>query len=58
MLGTCLLVFFESSDHSGTIVDRQERGLVGEIMDHPVRNNADQSSYQAFEDEDPSLSKY
>jgi hypothetical protein len=56
VFGTGLLVFFKSSDDSGAIVDGEESRLVGEIVDHPVRNNANDHGNQAFEDEDPSLS--
>lgn len=55
MLGTGLLIFLESSDHSGAIVDREESCLVREIVDHPVRNNANDYGDQAFENENPSL---
>ena len=55
MLGTCLLVLFQSPDYSSTIVGRQECGLVWEIMDHPIRHNTDYHSHQALEDEDPCL---
>jgi hypothetical protein len=55
MLGTGLLIFFESSDHSGAIVDGEESSLVGEIVDHPVRYNTNDDGDQTFEDENPSL---
>lgn len=56
MFGTGLLVFLESSDHSGAIVDGEECGLVWEIVDHPIGNDANDHGNQAFENEDPSLS--
>ena len=55
MFGTGLLIFLESSDHSGAIVDGEESCLVGEIVDHPVRDNANDYGDQAFENENPSL---
>jgi hypothetical protein len=55
MFGTGLLVFLESSDYSGAVVDGEESCLVGEIVDHPVRDNADDYGDQAFENENPSL---
>jgi hypothetical protein len=57
MFGTGLLVFFESSDYSGAIVGGEESGLVGEIVDHPVRYNADDYGDKTFEDENPSLER-
>jgi hypothetical protein len=57
MLGTGLLVLLESSDNSGAIVVREESRFLGEIVDHPVRYNADDYSNQTFEDENPSLSE-
>jgi len=55
VFGTGLLVFFESSDDSSAVINREESCLVGEIVDHPVRNNANDYSDQAFENENPSL---
>lgn len=56
MFSTGLLIFLESSDYPGAIVDGEESCLVGEIVDHPVRDNAYDYGDQAFENEDPSLS--
>lgn len=55
VFGTGLLVFPESSDYSGAVVDGKKSGFVWEIVDHPVRNNANNYGYQAFKNEDPSL---
>jgi len=55
VFGTGLLVFLESSDYSCAIFDGEESGLVREIVDHPVRDNAHNHGDNAFEDEDPSL---
>jgi hypothetical protein len=55
MLGTSLLVFLESSDDSGAIVVREESCLLREIVDHPVRYDADNYGDKTFEDENPSL---
>jgi hypothetical protein len=55
MFGTGLLVFLESSDYSGAIVDGEKSSFVGEIVDHPVRYNTNDYGNQTFEDENPSL---
>jgi hypothetical protein len=55
MFGTGLLVFLESSNYPGAIVDGEEFSLVREIVDHPVRNDTNDYGNQTFEDEDPSL---
>lgn len=55
MFGTGLLIFLESSDYSGAVINREESCLVGEIVDHPVRNDANDYGDQAFENKNPSL---
>jgi hypothetical protein len=55
MFGTGLLIFLESSDYSGAIVDGKESCLVREIVNHPVRYNTNDHGDQTFEDENPSL---
>jgi len=55
MFGTGLLIFLESSDDSGAVINREESCLVGEIVDHPVRNDAHDYGDQAFKNENPSL---
>jgi hypothetical protein len=55
MFGTGLLVFLESSDYSGAVVDGEECCFVREIVDHPVRYNTNDYGDQTLEDEDPSL---
>lgn len=55
MFGTGLLVFPESSDYSGAIINREESCLVGKIVNHPVRDDTHDHGNQTFEDENPSL---
>ena len=50
MFSTGLLIFLESSDYSSAIVDGEECCLVGEIVDHPVTNDANNDCSEPFED--------
>lgn len=54
VLGGGLLVGLQASYYALAVHVRQERGLVGEVEDHPKRRDADQDGREPFEDEDPS----
>ena len=53
VLGTGLVVFFETPEDSPAIIYRQEFGLIREVVNHPERDDAEQHCRKAFENEYP-----
>lgn len=53
MFGRRLLVRFQASNHSATVIRRKEGRLVREVKHHPKRRNPHQDRRQTLEDENP-----
>lgn len=48
-----MLVELESADNAGTIVGREELGIVGEVVYHPEGDETEDNSRDSLENEDP-----
>jgi hypothetical protein len=53
MLGTRLLILLQPPNHPAPVIHRQKLSLIGKILHHPKRRNADDDGDQALQDEDP-----
>ena len=53
MLGAGLLVELQAADDALAVGRGEEGGVVGEVVDHPDGDDADEYGRDAFEDEDP-----